>query len=491
MTNFQNRIRPAIAGWASPASFVCRAILLRGLLFAGLLAAFSLRPADAQSRPKQFVKPAAFGFDIPEGPVRAGRDRRVLVRDERGDAVVAAVHVEVGEHLIVMLPDGQLVSRRATETRATDKPFVPETKDSIARRMTAGPFKGFQTKQTRRYLYVYNTSEAFAVATSRIMETMFPGVATYAQAQRIEVRQPDVPLVVIMFATEDEFRRYEKLPAGTVAFYNVVSNRVVMFEKGRLGELRPDLGVQQAIATIAHEGAHQVLHNIGVQQRLSLWPMWLGEGLAEFFAPTSTDVRLKWKGAGQVNDMRMFELEQYLKARPADADGRLISDTVQAARLTSTGYATAWAVTHYLAKNHRQQFHSYVNQISRLGPLEGDLRIESPGIIRGNKTAFEEHFGDDYTALEQRLITHLQKQPYNDPFAASPHYVAMVAAPLGGRVKRDANVFRTPQLAEKWQREILAELAPDSRQGASLAIRRFANKLTAQRFATAWARGTR
>ena len=35
---------------------------------------------------------------------------------------------------------------------------------------------------------------------------------------------------------------------------------------------------------------------IGVQQRLSTWPMWLNEGLAEFFSPTTTDRQLKWKG---------------------------------------------------------------------------------------------------------------------------------------------------------------------------------------------------
>ena len=95
-----------------------------------------------------------------------------------------------------------------------------------------------------------------------------------------------------------------------------------MYEQSKLAEVRPDLAVQQAISTIAHEGVHQILHNIGVQQRLSVWPMWLSEGLAEFFAPTTIGARLKWKGAGQVNDLRMFELEQYLKSNAAEGAQR-------------------------------------------------------------------------------------------------------------------------------------------------------------------------
>ena len=36
--------------------------------------------------------------------------------------------------------------------------------------------------------------------------------------------------------------------------------------------------------TVAHEGTHQILQNIGVHPRLSAWPLWLVEGLAEYCA---------------------------------------------------------------------------------------------------------------------------------------------------------------------------------------------------------------
>jgi hypothetical protein len=436
------------------------------------------------------LDPRLFGFDIPAGPVKASGGRRVEVRDNAGKVVVAKVHAELAEQWIVMLPDGQLESRSKDEARETDSPFDALTKDELAARLLEElDLDGFATKQTRRYLYLYNTSEAFAVAASRILETMFPGVCNYARQQKIELTEPEVPLVVVMYRDEAEFRRRTKAPEGMVAFYNAVDNRVSLYEAGTLASVRPDLAVQQALATIAHEGAHQILHNIGVQQRLSVWPMWLSEGLADYFAPTSTDNRARWLGAGQVNNMRMFELEQYLKARPADSDGHLIADTVVAARLTSTGYATSWAVTHYLAKNHRIEFHKYVHEVSKLGPLEGDLRVANPGIVPGNRELFEKHFGDDYAAIEKRVVAYLSRLPYTDPFANSPHFVAMISVPSGNRVQRDANVFRTEGLAMKWQREVLDALPEERRQGATVSLRRFSDKPAAQTFAVAWVRG--
>jgi hypothetical protein len=444
----------------------------------------------AQSPSPTAVDPAVFGLQIPAGPVRAGGGRRVTTTDEAGKPIVAKVHVEVGDYQIVMLPDGQLVPRRSSTTGATDRPFTAATKDEIAAELTAGPFKGFKTNQTRRYLYVYNTSETFALAASRILETMFPGVTMYAESQKIETREPDVPLVVIMFRTEDEYQQFQRMPPGMVAYYNVISNHVVMYEESKLAGIKPDLAIRQSLATIAHEGAHQILHNIGVQQRLSMWPMWLSEGLAEFFAPTTTDEKFKWKGAGQVNDLRMFELEQYLKSRAAEnPNGEMVQYPVIAERLTSTGYAAAWALTHYLAKNQRVEFHKYVNEISRTGPLEGHLRVVPPGIIPENLLLFKKYFGEDLVEIERRLVLHLKKQPYTDPFADWPHYLAMIIVPEGTRTRRDATSFRSPLLAQQWSRDMLDKLPDDQRTASQAAIREFPNRAAADRFASQWLRG--
>jgi hypothetical protein len=435
------------------------------------------------------IDPRVFGFNIPQAPLHSGNGRRVSIDDENGHPVVAKIHVELDGNQILMLPDGRLIARPSDESQPTDRPFEPAGKEQIAQRLTAS-LQGFRTHQTRRYLYVYNTSEAFALVTSRILESMFPGIVLYAQAQKIEIKDPEVPLVVIMFRTEDQFQQYKRMPAGTIAYYDVVSNQIVMYEQSKLLDSKPQLAIQQAIATIAHEGVHQILNNIGVQQRLSVWPMWLAEGLAEYFAPTTTGERLNWKGAGQVNDMRMFELEHYLQGRSVSSpNGQLIDHTVTAARLTSAGYASAWALTHYLAQNQRLQFNRYVREVSRLGPLEGNSRIVGPGIIPDNLPPFKQHFGDDLADIERRLILHLKKLPYTDPFSDWPHFVALLTVTGGTRARRDAAMFHTKELAEKWIREALESLPDVQRRTVQTAIREFPNRAAAARFSQLWLHG--
>jgi len=451
---------------------------LAGLL-AGLLLASA---ADAQ-----VVDPQEFGINLPVGKVRYSDNERYVVQTDAGDAVTTKLHAEVGAHRILMLPDGKFIARPNGETTPTDRPFQPAAKDALAKKLLGEEFLGFKSNETKRYLYIYNTSEEFALATSRILETMFPGVMNYAAAQSITTHEPEVPLVVIMFRTEDEFQRYKQVPAGVIAYYNTVNNQVVMYEQSSAGQLAPDVAIQQSLSTIAHEGAHQILHNIGVQQRLSRWPMWLSEGLAEFFAPTRAGRRLHWKGAGQVNDLRMFELEQYIKGRSSNApNGQMVEHTVLAGQLTSTGYASAWALTHYLAKNKRVEFNAYVKTMSELRPLEGFTKVVPPGVIQDNLSDFTKHFGDDLTDCENRLVLHLKKQDYVDPFADAPHFVAMILVRDGNRALKEANVFHTQSQALQWQEAMLGRVDDNVRRTAQTRIDGFPNRRVAEQFASRW-----
>lgn len=455
-----------------------------------LLALVLGQPQWSAAQTAKSVDPAAFGFDLPAGILRPGQGATVTTADADGKPVVARLQIGIGEGAIVMLPDGQLASRKAGAFTAGDKRFEPLDKAVLAKRLES-EFPGFKVKQTRHYLYTYNTSEEFYLGTSRILESMLPGVTAYAEAQKIEnVHPPEVPLIVVMFATEEEFQNQRRMPAGMVAYYDTLSNRVFMYEQSHLLAERRDLAQAQAFATVAHEGAHQILHNIGVQQRLSIWPMWLSEGLAEFFAPTTVGKGLKWKGAGQVNDMRMFELEQYVKSRASEKpDGKLIEQTVAAARLTSTGYASAWSLTHYLAKNRRVEFAAYLRAVSKTGPLEGALDIQRPGIVPSNLALFRKTFGDKFDDLETKLVAHLKKQRYTDPFSDAPHYVAAVLIPSGKRGRREVQTFHSPILADKWVRETIEKVAAEDRGEVQQSIRQFPNRATAEAFASAWMAG--
>jgi hypothetical protein len=440
-----------------------------------------------------YVSPAAFGFQIPGDEVRPGGGGTVLTTDDQDREVVGRVHVEVGRSRIVLLPDGQLAARGEADVEPTDRPFAPLGQDELAARLTSGenaPLKGFRVRKSARHVFVYNTSEEFAQVASRVLESMFRGVVLSARAAGIEVHQPETPLVVVMFRDEAQLGRFRPLPAGMAAYYHAVDNRVYLFEKPTRTDLEPQLWLREKLSTIAHEGAHQVLNNIGVQQRLSVWPMWLSEGLAEYFAPTSTDKRLAWKGAGEVNDFRMAELERLLKARASDAsDGALVEETVTAARLNSNGYAAAWALVHFLAETRRDEFNRLLAAVSRMGPLEAPGREFGRGVVPDNLRLLREHVSGEPAELERRLILHLKRLPYRDPYADWPHYVAMVTYGKNGRPQRLAAVFHELSPAESWRDRQIAALAAERRDAAESKIQRFANRATAERFRKAWLRG--
>ena len=164
----------------------------------------------------------------------------------------------------------------------------------------------------------------------------------------------------------------------------------------------------------------------------------------------------------------------------------MIEQTVVASRLTSTGYASAWSLTHYLAKSKRVAFNEYVREVSQLGPLETAGETVAPGVVPANLDLFHKHFGDDLGALNSRLVLHLKKLPYTDPFAAWPHFVATVAIPNGRRPKRDANIFHSPAMAEKWIRESLETVDSQQRSTAVTQVRTFPNREIAARYARQW-----
>lgn len=460
-----------------------RPLLPTVVLWLAFVAAFCQpgRPAEPSLH---IVPPAAVGLDVPPGPISPGGGARVATHDQDGQAVVGRLHVRVGKQCIVLMPDGQLVTRPHDELSYTDRKFVPLSREELATRL-AVEFPGFKVGTTRHYVYVHSASDTFAKASTRILESMIPGMLAHAKSQQIDVAAPEVPLVAVMFRTAEQFHAHRRMPKGVLAYYHTLSNRIVMHEESAIA--RKDLALQQVIATVAHEGAHQILHNIGAQSRLSVWPMWLSEGLAEYYAPTSFAKRMRWKGAGQVNDLRMFELELYLRSREdGPADGKIVEETLKAGRLTSTGYASAWALTHYLATKRRADFHEYVRTVSRLGPLEALGESQGGGVILANIEHFAAQFGDDLGAVEQKLAAHLSKLPYKDPSANWPYFVATISIP--GSL-RNANLFHSRQLAKKWIEGRRTATDASHRSALRTNIRSFPNRGLAERYVREWLAG--
>jgi hypothetical protein len=424
-----------------------------------------------------------YGFDIPPGEVASGSHAVVRTRDRYGDLVFARVHVNIGENRIVLLPDGQLVARHQREALLVGEAFEKADMVQLGKQLIEQEFPGFRVKRTVHYVYIYNTSEKFATATSKILEMMTPGIIGYTKNLGLAVHEPEVPLVVVMFKTEREFREYRRIPDGMIAYYHTLTNRVVMHEESRLNAVKPELALKQKINTIAHEGVHQLLHNIGVQTRMSAWPMWITEGIAEYLSPTTTGKYMRWKGAGQVNDFRMMELEQFLQVSTQvnQSPGDWLTETILSSRLDSQGYASAWALTHYLAKTRRVQFNAYMQELQKLGPLDGGYRVVGDGTIPKHRELYAKHFDADLAMTESRLRQYLPKLPYVDPLIEFPHVTVVIGFSINGRFRKMGGVFHNPILARQWVTKTITEFEL-VRSNVQTEMKSFDNRLLAQRY---------
>jgi hypothetical protein len=373
---------------------------------------------------------------------------RVRVRDERGRTLVARVHGRKDGRLVVLLPDGQLASPDA-DCPQTDDSFRPATFDEVGQALKEGPFRDFQVEKTDHFLVVYECSESFAVASARLLESLYKGLSRTLACHGLPVHEPEFPLVAVIFRDELSFRRYRPVSADIQAYYDRVSNWIVCYETSRQDFENPEIALLRKPQTIAHEGTHQVLQNIGVQPRLTDWPLWLVEGLAEYCAPTITRRGAEWAGWGKVNPLHMATLgdlrEEYAarsgRGRPGRAPTMPLAESiVTRTEFHPTDYALAWALTHYLATNKAREFVRYLEAMGRMAPHE----VWTPG---DHLDAFRDAFGSDLAKIDQAVARHLKGLTY-EPL---PYYLVTFEQELGGGfVRRAALVSQSPTQILKW-----------------------------------------
>jgi hypothetical protein len=363
--------------------------------------------------------------------VKAGAGERLLLKSDDGEPQIVKLHSDLGMERLVMLPTGELVMAPRSQTTATDKPFAPADAEGMKRALAAAGFGDFKMGWAPPYLYVYASSEGFYLHTRSILETLYPGVKAELEEWGLEPAEPEVPLVVIIMPSRAAFDAYDKTSPEIAAYYNTLTNYVVLYEDQRLWEAAPEFALKQGAYIVAHEGVHQILHNAGIQQRLSRWPMWISEGLPEYFCPLKVSSRImksanaelptrtiKWTEAGMVNDLRMYAL-----LRTSAADGDVAKRLVQASELGSREYALAWGLVHYLVTERPSEFRAYLQDIQRIEPLDPAQKA-----LQGRvDPLFVKHFGEDFSGIEAGVQEHLTSRQmqaeYRDPQVYQTHYV--------------------------------------------------------------------
>jgi ribosomal protein S6 len=357
-----------------------------------------------------------------------------------GAQQVVRLYCALDPYAMVMMPSGKLKVVELSKMKPTSDPFVAATQDEIIDSFKASRFSKYKFEKGKYgYLYVYDCSDAFFAHAQSILESMLPGVVGSLKSWGMTVKRPDVPMVVVIVPSRAAYDAIMPMPKEVIAYYNMNSNQIVMYEDQEMWDAAPEFAAKQAAYCIAHEGVHQLLGNIGIQQRLSGWAPWICEGLPEYYCPVKVNSKivakgnselpartLKWNKAGMVNDLRMWSL-----LKMPTSSGKALESLVTAREIDANGYALAWGLVHYLATKKSEAFQAYLTDVSKYEPLDP----KTQPLTGRSDPLFVKHFGSDFAALEKEIQEYLTSKSmqaeYIDPIENQTHYLVKAIKKVG------------------------------------------------------------
>jgi hypothetical protein len=415
-------------------------------------------PAPPSPSPKAARAKTA---EVPASPTPAAAKpksdaRRVRLVDDAGQMVIARVYGG-DDSGIVELPDGQLGWPKRMDY--TDEPFHALNMAELATKLSKRDYRSFEVKRTGHYLIFYQSSRAFADASAGLLESLYKGLLTKFGEKGLNVHEAEFPLVAVIYRTEADFRAHTSVDPQIQAFYQVLSNRIFFYESSSRDVNAPDLAARRKPQTVAHEGTHQILQNIGVQPRVAAWPLWLVEGLAEYCAPTTTARNGGWAGFNKINPFNMatirdlndplsFRLKTVAPAlknpdqppQPPSFRALLTKEEFE-----HTDYALSWALTYYLANKKFDSFVAYLKEMAQMSPLAKPTPAQ-------HLETFTKFFGDDLPQLDKtvsRYLASLKK------YEAVAYYAVTFEQPIGpGLIQRAAIVSQSPAMIYQWLDEM-------------------------------------
>lgn len=317
--------------------------------------------------------------------------------------------------LLMMTPDGVLWTvppEELVEHTKDDVPFAPYSRDELSRRLAA-ELPGFDTFDTAHYLICYNTSKPYAQWCGGLFERLYLAFTNYWSRKGFELREPQFPLVALVFADRDSYAKYARGELGDavesiIGYYNLRSNRMTMYDltgiqalrrpgdrRGSTAEINQMLArpeAERTVATVIHEATHQIAFNCGLQTRYADIPLWVSEGIAVYFETPDLSSARGWRTIDNVNKPRLAQFRQYLSRRPSGSLASLLADDTRLrdSKQALDAYAESWALNYFLIKQRGKQYDAYLKMLAEKGPLLWD-----------KPEARLRQFTDTFGALEQ------------------------------------------------------------------------------------------
>ena len=364
--------------------------------------------------------PAAAPTDTPTAHVRVSATSASGAVSLEGRIVAEAVDggllLELGTQRYVTIEPGDIRAREPAPPPAAQSPRA------LGQRVLAELPAGFDLHITRHYVICFNTSRDYAKWAATLFERLHETFGNFWRQAGLEPREPDHPLIVVIFARRADYEAFAARDLATAAeriagYYNFLSNRVTTYDltgsgtAGRPGRIGDEILAQPEaaglVSTLVHEATHQMVYNTGLAQRLAPVPVWLNEGIATVFEAPDMRASGGWRGLGQVNRSRLDRFRA--SYRPGDLERIVCLD--EPFRDTTTAidaYATAWALTWFLLETRKPQLIGYM----RVQAAKPALADDSPDT---RLREFTDAFGAAPADLEPAFIRHLSRLELRRP----------------------------------------------------------------------------
>lgn len=339
-----------------------------------------------------------------------GAEANFMIRARVGEEMVEGRPLTWSEEFVYLLSrDGQLVTFEPEEASDYEKTAPRFTGYSTAK-MRSSLYKEFgqdyEVSGTRHYLVVHPKGQKNLWAER--FESLYRSFVHYFLVRGFQPREPEFPLVAIVFRTHGEYQHYaiaEKsyLGSNTLGHYSPRTNRIALFDSTG-GRETGDWS--QNADTIIHEATHQTAYNTGIHTRFAGVPRWLSEGLATMFEARGVwDSRSYSTTRDRINRGRLDEFKVYaVKRRKPNTLKRFISSNGAFRLDTSGAYAESWALSFYLCETRPRQYCDYLARTAAR-PTFKDYTA------RQRVEDFEAAFGSDWTKLESQYLQFMEKLP--------------------------------------------------------------------------------
>lgn len=313
----------------------------------------------------------------------------------------------------------QLVSKTVSEEQPK-----PLSQKAIGEALLEELPDGFRIYKTKNFVIAFQTEKDYARWVGGLYERLFKGFKSYwEKKKKFDLQKPEYPLTAIIFRSRAAYARYVQRELGSdpgtmVAYYNLLTNRVAMYDltaeqvrpgarlegDRRINEILSSPNSLPMVATVIHEGTHQLMFNTGMQTRFSDTPLWINEGLAMYFETPDLKSSRGWRAIGQINYLRFSKFRQDLSTRSPTSLADLISKDERfhnSAQMLSA-YAESWALNYFLLNKRPKAYVNYLKFMSQKKPLQYDTAEQ-------RLTDFKKFLGDDLEALDREFVSYMAR----------------------------------------------------------------------------------